>query len=163
MALPKVLNGARSIVSFTDSATGLSTPIGIFTSFDYSVGYDATPIFILGRLTAAEIEYTGVSPVSITASGWRTIDHGPHVSGKLPKIKDMLTSDYLTFTVMDRLDPTKTVCKITKVRATGYNTGLSAKGLQSMTLHYLGIFASLDDDGGTDNEPNLPGGTNDLP
>lgn len=159
----KVFNGARALVSFTDVATGASTAIGIFTSFDYSVGYDATPIFILGRLTAAEIEYTGVSPVSITASGWRVIDHGPHLAGKLPKVADMLTSDYLSFTVIDRLDPTKVLCKITKVRATGYNTGLSAKGLQSMTLHYLGILASTDDDGGQDAEPNPPGGTNDLP
>lgn len=162
MAAGKVFNGARAIVNFTDGS-GKSTPIGVFTSFDYSVGYDATPIFILGRLTAAEIEYTGVSPVSITASGWRAIDNGPTVAGKLPKIQDMLTSDYLTFTVIDRLDSSKTVCRITKVRATGYNTGLSAKGLQSMTLHYLGVFASLDDDGGQDAEPNLPGGTNDLP
>ncbi len=153
MPLPKIMNGARAVVNFFDSTTNQSIPIGIFTSFDYSVGYDATPIFILGRLTAAEIEYTGVSPVSITASGWRAIDHGPHQAGRLPKIHDMLTSDYITFTVVDRLIPTKTVCRITKVRATGYNTGLSAKGLQSMTMHYLGIFASLDDDGGVDSEP----------
>lgn len=155
---PKVMNGARAIVTFLDP-NGPSVPIGIFTSFDYSVAYDATPIFILGRLTASEIEYTGVEPVSITASGWRAVNHGPHVAGRLPKIHDMLTSDYLSFQVVDRITD-QVVCKITKVKATGYSTGLSAKGLQSMTMSYMGILASTDDDGDVDAEPS---GSADLP
>ena len=42
------------------------------TPQDYSIQY------ILGLYSAAELTTTGVEPVSITAQGWRVIDHGPY-------------------------------------------------------------------------------------
>lgn len=157
MAAPKVMSGARAIVNILDKNTGLPKAVGIFNSFSYGVTYDVQPAYILGRFSAAALDYTAVEPVNITAGGWRVIGHGPHTEGLLPNLKDLLTTEQITLIVVDRAT-NKKVASISGCRPTGYSTAVSARQLQEMTNTYMGL---LVDDEDTINEE--AAGSNELP
>jgi len=71
MALSKVLHGARAVLWIG------TTPVGIFNNVSYGVTYDISPVFLLGRTGAAELAYTGMEVVQVTANGFRILQHGP--------------------------------------------------------------------------------------
>ena len=146
MSPPKVMHGARAIVSIYDPVRGTSKPVGIWNNFSYNVSYDVASVFILGRYSAVELVTTGVEPVSITAQGWRVIGHGPFQEGRLPNVKDLLTQEYLTLTVHDRqsADPTAIVARINGCLPTGFSSTLSSKQLQESTNTYMGLL--MDDE-----------------
>jgi hypothetical protein len=81
MAAPKTMNGARAKLGIYDPSTGQTRYIGIFQNVSYGLTFQAEPVYILGKFAAAEIDYTSQDVVQITASGWRVIEHGPHVEG----------------------------------------------------------------------------------
>jgi len=139
----KVVSGARCRVFIGDN----TTPIGIFNSISYGLTYDAAPVFILGRFSAAEIDYTAQEVVGITCSGWRVLDHGPHADGAVPHLQDLLNVDYLTMHVDDRLTG-KTIASFVNVRATGYTTTISARQLEEVTVNFVGILVSDEDKDG---------------
>ena len=145
----KVVNGARAVVHIADASSNTVTPIGIWNNFSYSVTYDVQPVFLLGRYSAAELNTTAVEPVAITAQGWRTINHGPYLDGKLPNIKDLLTQEDLLLTVFDR-QTGQFIAKISDCKPTGVSTTLSAKQLQETTTTYVGL---LLDDGDLGHDP----------
>lgn len=145
----KIVNGARCKAYLTKPGESPKL-VGIFNRLSYSVALDAQVAFILGRATAAAIEYTGAEPVNISATGWRVVGAGAHSVGGVPKIQDLLTSDYLTFDVLDRVTG-EIIAHITNVRATGYSGDFANKQLTEMPLSYIGILAS--DEDGPQGEP----------
>jgi hypothetical protein len=146
---PKVMNGARCILGFFDPNKGQTTPVGIFNNVSYGLTYDVQPVFILGRYSAAEIEYTAQEPVTVTASGWRVIDHGAHQDGRLPSLQQLLTHEYLQLAILDR-QTNKRVATIRDVRPTSFSTTISARALEELTITFMGIV--MDDESTTNSE-----------
>lgn len=100
----KVVSGARAKVAIVDPTTGLPKVLGIFNQVSYDFGYGAQDVYILGRTGPAEIEYTHQEPVTLRLNAWRTLDHGPFAidGGHLPHLQDVLTSEYVEITLIDR-------------------------------------------------------------
>lgn len=147
MAPPKVISGARAKFGILDPANGQAEFKGIFNNCSYGLTFDAQPVYILGRYSPAEIEYTAQEPVSITCSGWRTLDHGAHVDGKVPNLRDLLNHEYLTLVVVDR-QSNRTIATFRNVRPTGFSTTISARNLEEITVTFTAIFV---DDESTEN------------
>lgn len=157
MAAPRTMTGARAKFGFIDPATGTATICGIFNNVSYGLQYDAQPVYILGRYSPAEIEYTAQEPVRITATGWRVVGHGPHTEAHVPKLQDLLTHEYLTLVLFDRQTNEK-IATFHSVRPTGYDTTLANRNLSEVTISFIGL---LVDDEDTQNAE-TPGAT-DLP
>ena len=160
MAPPRTFSGARAIVSVQDP-TGITRQVGIFNNASYGLVYDAQPVYILGRYSPAEIEYTAQEPVQVTCSGWRVYGHGPHVEALVPSLSDLMNHEYLTLNIVDRQNAgpgTSPIAVIRNVRPTGYSTTINARGLVEVTMNFVGI---LVDDESTTNEESP--GKMDLP
>ena len=140
----RTMHGARALVSIYDAVTGSSKPVGIWNNFSYNVSYDVQPVFTLGRYSAAELVTTGVEPVSITAQGWRVINHGPFIEGKLTPLQNLLTQEYLILQVSDRQNPGVIVALIHGCLPTGFSSTLSSKQLQESSNTYVGLL--MDDE-----------------
>lgn len=156
MAIPnssnKVMSGARAVLGFYDGQN--FKPAGIFNNVSWGFSIDAQPVFTLGRFSAASIEYTGVEVVSITASGWRIVDHGPHDDGGVPTLGELLTHDYLQLVIVDRLTE-KRIATFRDVKPTNYSTSLSQRALEEMSITFMAIY--VDDELNTQAES--PGAT----
>lgn len=144
------MSGARAKIGFSDG--GNTSYVGVYSNFSYGVMYDVAPAFILGRYSAASLDYTAMNPVSCTATGYRIVDHGPHQAegGRVPRLQQLLNFDDLTIQVVDRLS-NKAIATIKNAKPTGYNTGLSARQLEEMTMGYTGLL--VDDESGASAEP----------
>lgn len=145
----KVLSGNRCKVYVTKD-DGSSVLVGIFNRMSYQVSLAAEPAFILGRDSAASIDYTGYEIVSISATGWRVVGQGAHRLAGVPKLQELLTAGYLTFEVFDR-GTGESVARISNVRAVGYSGDFASKSLSEMPVNYIGIKAA-DEDGPQDEE-----------
>lgn len=156
---PKVMTGARGKLGIYDPSTNEVSVMGIFSSVSYGLQYDVQPAYILGRYSPAALEYTSQEPVNVTCSGWRVIGHGPHRDGKVPRLQELLTHEYLELAVIDRQLETGSadarIGKIRGLRPTGYTTGLTARQLEEMTTTYVGLL--IDDESTTNVEG--PGST----
>lgn len=148
MAAPKHFHGARAKCYIYDATTGLTRLVGIWNHFSYRVSYDVQASYILGRYSPAALTTTGVEPVSIDAGGWRIVDHGPFVEGRVTNLKDLLTQEYLVLKLYDR-QTKEFVATIHGCLPTGYASGADSKALATMTLSYLGL---LMDDESTQND-----------
>lgn len=155
MAAPKTMTGARAKFGIYNPNTGDTKYLGIFNNLSWGLTYDAQPIYILGRLSPAEIEYTSQEPVHITASGWRVIDHGPHVDGQVPKLQDLLSSDYITLTAMDR-QTGKNIATFRKVRCLGYSTTLASRTPEDITISFVAIMVDDESAQNADTGMDLP-------
>jgi hypothetical protein len=145
----KVISGARAKVLIVDPNTGKSGVIGIWNNFSYNMTVDVQPSFILGRYSAAALTTTGVEPVSITAQGWRIVNHGPFVDGHLMNIKDILKQESLMMQVIDRQTGAP-IATIIGCYPTGTSSTVSAKQLMEMTNTYVGLL--LSDESAENNE-----------
>ena len=134
---PKIVSGARCKVGFMNGDT--VQYIGIYNTVQFSVRYDVTPAWILGRYSAATLEYTAAEVVTITATGYRIVDNGPHVAGQMPKLQDLLNGPTVVFSVLDR-QTNKEIARIHPVLPAGFDTTITAKQLEEMTLTYVGIY-----------------------
>lgn len=139
-----VFSGPRAKVGLVNPSTGVAKYFGIFESCSWGQTYDIQPTYILGRWTAASLDYTAVEPVQVTCSGWRVVGHGPHTDGQLPFIQNLLTADYLQIVVTDRKTGA-TVATIVDVRPSGYSTGVAARQLSQLTVSYMGIRAETEE------------------
>jgi hypothetical protein len=156
------MSGARARVGIYDPGTGKTPVIGLFSNVSYGLTYETQPAYILGRYSPAEIDYTAQNEVSIQCSGYRVIDHGPHREGGVPKLQDLLTHEYIELTVMDRQRELQgldgRIAKFRQVRPTGYNTSISARNLEELSVSFVGIL--VDDENTTNTEAagstNLP-------
>lgn len=149
MSVPKIMSGARAKVGVHDPLTGTTRIIGLFSNISYGVVYDTQAAYILGRYVAAEIDYTGVDIVHITASGWRVRKHGVHVDGLLPRVQDLLFHEYLELVVIDRqaeaLGEEPRIARIRQVRPTSGGGGFTNRQLSEATLSYVGILVDDED------------------
>jgi hypothetical protein len=152
MAVAKTMSGARAKVSFIDPQSGQALVAGFFSNISYGLVYDHQAAYILGRYSASELQYTAVEVVSISASGWRTFNHGRHVGGRLPRIQDLLLHEPLEMIVTDRqheaLGQEARVAKLRNVLPTTSGEGYTIRQLAEMTLSYVGLIV---DDENTEN------------
>ena len=153
MPASKVLHGSRGVL-YVGTA-----PAGIFNSCSYGVNYDVSPVYILGRFSAAELVYVGAEVISINASGFRVMDHGPFAvidqdtgARLVPRLQDLLNYDDLSISLHDRLetDPNKPIMIVTQVKPVGFNSSMSARALSDLTVNFQGIHFS--DEEGDNNE-----------
>ena len=151
---PKVFSGARAKLSITDPNTGLDQVIGIFSNCSYGFSYTTNPAYILGRYTAAEIDYTSVDTVSVTATGYRVVGAGGHKIGAMPSVNELLTHQYITLTLYDRQTGERTAI-VKNVRPVGYSTGVDARNTAQITINYVGTVV---DDESTNNDESVGAG-----
>lgn len=144
---PPIISGARAKVGFIDPATQQAEYVGIFNSVSMSVMYDIVPAYILGAYAPAALEYTGSQPVQVRASGYRAYDHGPFVDGHMPKLQDLMSTGYMVMQVLDR-ENGQVIGKITDCLCGGFDSAITAKQLEEMTLTYVGRFFGDESTGG---------------
>jgi hypothetical protein len=157
----KTLHGARSVLWIGNSMAG------IFNSCSYGVQYDISPVFILGRFSAAELVYTGMEVIGLTMAGFRVTDHGPfsvidkETGARLvPRLQDLLAYDDISVSLHDRLetDPNKPIMIVTNCKPVGFNSSMSARALSDLTVTMQGLHLS-DEEQDNDESP----GSSDLP
>ena len=139
---PRVMSGARAKVSINGKV------VGIFANISYALAYDAQPAYILGRYSAAEIDYTAQELVQVSASGFRVVNSGAHALASVPALDKLLNHEYVTIEIVDRQE-NKAIAIIRNVRPTGYSTSISARQLEEITVNFVG---TLVDDESTKNE-----------
>ena len=140
----KVNTGARAKVAIVDPVTNETKYIGIFSRCDWNYSYDAEPAYILGRYSPASIDYTAAMPVSIRCGGWRVIGHGAHKAANLPELSKLMSSASVTIIVEDR-QTNEVQVTVQGCRPTGYSTGVSARGMQEISMDFIGLRASDED------------------
>lgn len=148
-AIPKTMHGARAKLSLGGK------PVGIFMNVSYGIQYDAQPIHILGKFDPAEIVLTGMEPVSVNATGFRVIGsegapRGPHGDALVPKLQDLLRHPDTFLTITDR-QTGETILTVRGLRPTGYSTQLNARGLQEISVSFMGLVAN--DESGSQSDP----------
>jgi hypothetical protein len=149
MAQAKVMNGSRAKMAINGKV------VGLFTSCSYGVALDANPVYIMGAHAPVEIGLTGQEAISVTATGWRVVDSGPHAltsegsAASVPKLQELLTHNDITLSILDRLTG-KEIMTVTGVRPTGYSTTINSRGLQDLTVNFLGL--RIADESGGQNE-----------
>jgi len=141
--LQKVLHGARAQLIVNGKI------VGVFTSCQWGVNYDAVPNFILGRYSPAEITYTGQEAISVTATGFRVVDNGAYVAAALPKLQELMTHEDIALALFDR-QTGKQILTVVGVRPTGYTSGTAARSVSDFTVNYLGLRA--EDESGSQGE-----------
>ena len=145
-AAPVVMHGARAIMSVAGQV------VGIFTNVSYGVQYDVSPLYVLGRFSAIQTEYTGMEPVQVTCSGWRVLNKGPYAamgqSGQrmVPKLQELLTAQDITLSIYDRQDNTTPIMEVTNCKAQGWNTTIQSRTLQEITVNFIGLIFSDEED-----------------
>lgn len=122
-----------------------SSIVGIFNNVSYSVSYDTQSIHILGKYPAAEITYTGMDPISVTASGFRVIDSSPYKVASVPRLQELLNAEDTSLAIFDR-QTGRQIMTVVGVRATGYNSNGAARGLFDLTVNFLGLSLSDESD-----------------
>lgn len=152
----KVFHGARALFQIMDPLTGPKI-LGIFQNVSYALTYDVSPAYVLGRYSAAELGYTAMEPVQVTATGWRVINHGPHADSKVPHLQDLLLHEYIELQVLDR-QTNLPIAKIHSCRPTGYSETITNRQLADITVTFVGLL--VDDESGANTE-SVPAG--DLP
>lgn len=134
----KVMTGARAVVYLDDPANNTSRAVGIFSDCSWGLTYGVDSIFVLGAYGPVESIYTSMDATTVTCSGYRVIDHGPHIEGGVPKLADLLHHEYISMTVLDR-QTNKTMAKFKQCRPTGYNTALAHRQPESCTVTYIAL------------------------
>ncbi len=155
MAQAKIMHGARAQLVIENNK------VGIFNNVSYGLTFDTNTAFILGRFSPAEIGYTAQEEVSITATGWRVIDAGPHElkGAQLPHLQDLLTHNDITLMIYDRFTK-KNIATITGVRPTGYSSSVNVRQMQEITVTFKGLLISDEGIANAESATHLP---SDLP
>jgi hypothetical protein len=134
----KALTGARCKLYINGQLAG------VFTSVTYGVSYGMSPVYVLGRYGPAELCPTDQDVVTVTTSGFRVIGNGPHKIGNVPMLQDLLNHEDISLQIIDRQteanDPANSnIMTVTGVRPTGYDTTTSSRGLQDLTVRFIGL------------------------
>lgn len=146
----KTMHGSRAQLQIN----GIT--IGIFNNVSYGVRYDATAINVLGRFSAAEIVLSGMEPINVTCTGFRVIDHGPYAIASVPRLQDLLTNEDVTLSIFDR-STGEQVMTVVGCRATGWNTSVAARAIQDITVDFMGL--RLSDENDPNGQDESPGAT----
>jgi len=143
MSQQKILHGSRAQLQVNGRT------IGLFSQVSYGVQYDATPSYVLGRFSPAEITYTGQEAISVTATGFRVVDNGPHAVASVPKLQELLNHEDITLAIYDR-QTNKLIMSVVGCRPTGFSTGVATRSVADVTVNFLGL--RLSDESGESNE-----------
>ncbi len=143
-AVPKTMHGSRALIHVDGELTG------IFNSVSYSLNYDTSAVFILGRFNPVEIVITGQEPVTVTCQGWRVIDSGPFKHG-VPTLGELLRAGTITLSILDR-QTNKIILEVDGCVAHGFSSASAAKSIQEMTINFQGT-ALHDETDGAENSP----------
>jgi hypothetical protein len=158
----KVFSGARAVVQVYNGDT--AETIGIFSQCSYGITYEYASAFILGRYSAAALEYTSLDVVQLQCHGYRVAGHGWHVAGRIPYLNQLMRPNILRFQLFDRATD-QAVATITNVIATSASGGYTARQLSELQVSYVGLLVSdeSDPDGTKMVEPSAPTPAADLP
>jgi hypothetical protein len=128
--------------------------VGIFTSVQYGVQYDVAPVYALGRFGPQALEYVGMSPISVSCSGWRVIDAGPYskkVGNLVPKLQELLNAGDITLSLYDRQNSSKPIMEVFNCKSEGFSTSVANRSLQEISVNFVGL--TFQDEEGEQNEP----------
>ncbi len=146
MSTSPIVTGARALLGVYDANSGKVRIVGIYNNVSYGLSYSAEEAHILGRYSPAAITYTAQNVVNISASGYRVLDHGPHIDGGLPRLQDLIDFEYLEMTIIDRQRENQgapsQVAKFTGVVPTGYSTTINARNQQELSQTFMAITVS---------------------
>jgi hypothetical protein len=103
--------------------------------------------------------------VSISATGWRVLNHGPFAKdgGNFTQLKNLIDAGYLSFKIYDRQKNAKgeetMMASITQVRPVSAGGGFSMRQLSTVSYSYVGILMSDEtaDNAEAPGSMNLPG------
>jgi len=132
MAGAATISGPRVQVWMDGELQGTSNAVS------WGWNYDIRNIDLLGRFSTAETVLTGAEPVELTLGGYRVFNAGPHVTCKVPRLQDLMTSDYFELILLDR-QTNQPIGKVHQCRAYGYAESADAKSIMTMTIHVRGL------------------------
>jgi hypothetical protein len=135
----KVLSGARAKLGFYDG--NQVKYVGIFSDVSYGCTYDVQPAWILGRYSAAELDYTAQEICHITANGYRVVGHGWWADAGFPSLSQLMSHNYMTMSVLDRQTGAE-IARIDSVRPVAATGGFSARQLSTSTHTYQGLLVN---------------------
>ena len=138
----KTITGARAILWINGKKAG------IFNSCSADVAYGVTPIYTLGKHGPQELVYTDMSPVDVRVSGFRVFNNGPYAIGSVPQLKDLLTHEDISVTIIDRggvdnqgheVPKDSSILTVQGVRPTGYGISTTSRGLYDLNISMQGL------------------------
>lgn len=132
---PKTFHGARGVVSVGQNI------IGTINAISYQLMNDTADPYIMGRLHPAEIVYTAQEPISGSINGWRVVDHGAYAEIGLPPLNQLLTADYTTITLTDRVTG-QVIGSLQQVRLLGTSGGGAARQASEFSVPFKAILLS---------------------
>lgn len=142
----KVLSGHRVKIAVYSVATGKSQVLGIFNSVSVSAANGAQAVFILGRSSAAAIQFTHAEPINVRCTAWRAINHGPFATDGgvgMTLLQDMLKNEYTRLTMLDRQlendGKDAVIGEVTDMLWTGFDSTKNIKSLVEYTVTGMGI------------------------
>ncbi|MDE2425706.1 MAG: hypothetical protein KGO96_07350 [Elusimicrobia bacterium] len=116
--------------------------VGIFSQCSYGVSYDSTPVYVLGKVSPAEIVLSGQEPISVTATGWRIVNDpassvpylGPFDPNtvSMPKLSDIINQSDSVLDLHD-LQTNQVVLHVEGVKVISFTTNITSRGLQEIT------------------------------
>ena len=135
-----IMTGARAIVQINEQT------VGLFANCSWSLRQDKVPIYILGRYNPAELTAASQEPVSISLTGYRSVDYkgigsDPKNSLMVTPLDELLNEGDFSVSVFDR-QSNKLIFKAYNCKVIGYSSGVSARGISDMRLDIIGIKAS---------------------
>jgi len=140
-----ILHGARAQLIVNGKI------VGLFTSCQWGLNYDAIPNYILGRFSPAEITYTGQEAISVNATGFRVISNGAHVAAGMPKLQELMTFQDISLAIFDRQTGLQ-VMTVVGVKPISYSTGVAARSVSDFSVAFMGLKLS-DESGSQDEQP----------
>lgn len=133
----KVVSGARAKVYITRAGETTPKLYGFFNNISYQVAYDVQPVFTLGRYSAADVNYTAMELVSVRASGFRVYDNDPNTIA--PTVNELLAqTSGMELQIFDRQNTGAPLAKVTGLLCTGYDTGVTARGMTEVSFSFVG-------------------------
>ena len=141
MTAAKTMTGARAQLCVVDPTTNQAKVVGIFSSCSWGLAYDAQPLYVLGRYSPAETVYTAQEAVNVSATGFKVVGAGAHVSAKIPYLKDLMSHEYMSLSLYDR-QTNQFIMKVESVRPTGYSTSINARGVEEISVNFIGLHVS---------------------
>ena len=140
--MSKVMVGARAKVFVNGNLCG------IYETCSYNMSMGTEPIHLLGRYSPDEITPTSYEAVTISCSGFRVVNEGPHKAPHIVKLQDLMALEGVTITVVDRQNGAGILTAIGCI-ATSYSGNHNARATSRITINYTGLRLS-DEEGAQD-------------
>jgi hypothetical protein len=139
----EILHGGRATLIVNGKT------VGVFTQCSWGVNYDVNAAFILGRMSPAELTYTGQDVINISATGYRVVGNGPYAAANVPMLQNLLTFQEISLSVYDR-QTNQLIMTVVGVKPVGFSTGIAARSVSDFQVTFQGRI--LSDESGTQDE-----------